>query len=624
MALTINHNLMAMNTARNLNTAYEGIATSTRRLSSGLRVGTAADDAAGLAIREMMRADIAATNQGVRNANDAVSMIQTADGALQVIDEKLIRLKELATQAATGTYTSDQRMIIDSEFQAMKSEITRIAKSTEFNGIKVLDTLINGGWTEVSGPSIEGPDSYQVLDMISFGGGMYAAIRNTNGDEVWMFDGINWSQVLSNSTTGYNFYEKFSVYNNELYLGTQNPVTGAEVWRYNGASWSNTSAPWDQFNRSVNSMAVHGGNLYVGTDNNASTSTQWIPSTGSEVWSWDGSSWAQVNMDGFDGDNMKAQTNSLKSYNGNLYAGISNVGVDGEVWRYDGGVNWTRIDTGGLGYVYSMEEHGNQLFVGAGNKDLHSFDSSASTWTTITNDGFGNQSNEAFSSLVEYNGNLYASTWNDFTRSPNGTGGQVWELSKGQWSQVNNDGFGIKTNTQIETMTVHDGKLYAGTSNEFHINVDGSTTDFRTGAEIWGYYTDPGIKIHFGTGNSSAEDYYYVASMGASARGLGVSATYLKSQSQAQEALGDIDKAIVIKDNFRAQLGATQNRLSNTIQNLQIQAENLQAAESRISDVDVAQEMTTMVTNQILAQSATAMLAQANSLPKMALQLIQG
>ena len=139
MSLVINNNLMAMNAARNLAHSYGQLSTSTRRLSSGLRVGTAADDAAGLAIRELMRADIASLNQGVRNANDAISMIQTADGALQVVDEKLIRMKELAEQAATGTYTSDQRLIIDSEYQAMASEITRIANATDFNGIHLLN-----------------------------------------------------------------------------------------------------------------------------------------------------------------------------------------------------------------------------------------------------------------------------------------------------------------------------------------------------------------------------------------------------------------------------------------------------------------------------------------------------
>ncbi|OPX19431.1 MAG: flagellin, partial [Desulfobacca sp. 4484_104] len=138
MSLVINHNLMAMNAARNLSTTYTRLSTSVQRLSSGLRINSAADDAAGLAIREMMRTDIRVLNQGVRNANDALSMIQTADGALSVIDEKLTRMKELAEQAATGTYTSAQRLIMDSEYQAMASEITRIANATDFNGVHLL------------------------------------------------------------------------------------------------------------------------------------------------------------------------------------------------------------------------------------------------------------------------------------------------------------------------------------------------------------------------------------------------------------------------------------------------------------------------------------------------------
>ena len=139
MSLVINNNEMAYNTTRNLQTHYNRLANSTRKLSSGLRVDRSADDAAGLAIRELMRSDISALHQGTRNANDAISLIQTADGALQTIDEKLIRMKELAEQAATGTYDSVQRSIIDSEYQQMASEITRISNATDFNGIKLLD-----------------------------------------------------------------------------------------------------------------------------------------------------------------------------------------------------------------------------------------------------------------------------------------------------------------------------------------------------------------------------------------------------------------------------------------------------------------------------------------------------
>jgi flagellin len=148
MSLVINHNMMAMNTARNLNNTYGRLSSSVERLSSGLRINSAADDAAGLAIRELMRADIATMRQGIRNAADAISMIQTADGGMAVIDEKLTRMKELAEQAATGTYTTLQREIINSEYQAMAAEIDRIAAATNFNGVKLLDgsiTNLHGG-----------------------------------------------------------------------------------------------------------------------------------------------------------------------------------------------------------------------------------------------------------------------------------------------------------------------------------------------------------------------------------------------------------------------------------------------------------------------------------------------
>ncbi len=144
MGLTINHNAMALNAANNLTSHYGNLSTSTSRLSSGMRINGAADDAAGLAIRELMRADITALNQGVRNANDAISLLQTADGALGVIDAQLIRMKELAEQASTGTYDSTQRLMIESEYQSIASEITRIANATDFNGVKLLDGTLSG------------------------------------------------------------------------------------------------------------------------------------------------------------------------------------------------------------------------------------------------------------------------------------------------------------------------------------------------------------------------------------------------------------------------------------------------------------------------------------------------
>jgi len=138
------------------------------------------------------------------------------------------------------------------------------------------------------------------------------------------------------------------------------------------------------------------------------------------------------------------------------------------------------------------------------------------------------------------------------------------------------------------------------------------------------------LKIHFGSGNDSVENYYYVQINEAttSALGIGNSASstqaghIISTQEKAQKALSALTAAITCKDNIRAHLGSLQNRLENTITNLQVQAENLQAAESRILDVDVASEMANFVRNQILTQAAVTMLSQANALPRLALSLM--
>jgi flagellin len=138
--LAIKNNIMSANAARNLALSYDSLAKSVERLSSGMRINSAKDDAAGLAVRALMRADIATLQQGTRNAQDGISMLQTMDGAMGTVDDALIRMKELAEQAATGSYSTGQRRIMDAEFQEMAQEIQRIAQNTDFNGIKMLNS----------------------------------------------------------------------------------------------------------------------------------------------------------------------------------------------------------------------------------------------------------------------------------------------------------------------------------------------------------------------------------------------------------------------------------------------------------------------------------------------------
>ncbi|MFR2715323.1 MAG: flagellin [Pilosibacter sp.] len=137
--MVIQHNIAAINSYRNLSTNQSALSKNLEKLSSGYKINRAGDDAAGLAISETMRSQINGLNQAVNNANDAIGLIQTAEGAMTETHSMLQRMKTLTTQAANGTYTEAARKNIQSEIDALNSEITRIASTTEFNGEKPLN-----------------------------------------------------------------------------------------------------------------------------------------------------------------------------------------------------------------------------------------------------------------------------------------------------------------------------------------------------------------------------------------------------------------------------------------------------------------------------------------------------
>lgn len=137
--MVIQHNIAAINSYRNLSTNQSALSKNLEKLSSGYKINRAGDDAAGLAISETMRSQINGLNQAVNNANDAIGLIQTAEGAMTETHSMLQRMKTLTTQAANGTYTETARKNIKAEIDALNSEITRIASTTEFNGEKPLN-----------------------------------------------------------------------------------------------------------------------------------------------------------------------------------------------------------------------------------------------------------------------------------------------------------------------------------------------------------------------------------------------------------------------------------------------------------------------------------------------------
>ena len=138
MPMAINTNVNSLNAQRNLSASQGSLATSMQRLSSGLRINSAKDDAAGLAIADRMNAQIKGINVSVRNANDGISLAQTAEGALSTVTDVLQRMRELAVQAQNGSNGTSDRANLDTEYQQLSSEITRIAAQTKFNGTAIV------------------------------------------------------------------------------------------------------------------------------------------------------------------------------------------------------------------------------------------------------------------------------------------------------------------------------------------------------------------------------------------------------------------------------------------------------------------------------------------------------
>ena len=139
MGLRVNTNIASINAQRNLSTVNGKLSDNFRRLATGLRISTAADDAAGLAISERLRSQVRSLDQAKRNANDGISLVQTAEGSLNEVSSILVRLRELAIQSSNGTVSNQDKDTLDQEFQDLVSEVNRIGQSTEFNGIKLLD-----------------------------------------------------------------------------------------------------------------------------------------------------------------------------------------------------------------------------------------------------------------------------------------------------------------------------------------------------------------------------------------------------------------------------------------------------------------------------------------------------
>ena len=162
MGLRVNTNVASINAQRNLAGVSDKLGGNFRRLSTGLRISSSADDSAGLAISERLRSQIRSLDQAKRNANDGISLVQTAEGALNEVSSILVRLRELAIQSSNGSVSDQDKSTLDEEFQSLVSEVNRIGRSTEFSGIKLLDGSSSSVSFQVGFGTTQGIDTLSV------------------------------------------------------------------------------------------------------------------------------------------------------------------------------------------------------------------------------------------------------------------------------------------------------------------------------------------------------------------------------------------------------------------------------------------------------------------------------
>ncbi|MDI6874896.1 MAG: flagellin [Actinomycetota bacterium] len=233
MALRINQNIAAYNAHRNLTLTDSLLSKSLERLSSGLRINRAADDAAGLSISEKLRSQVRGLQQAVRNAQDGISLIQTAEGALQETHAILQRMRELAVQAANGTLTDADRQAIQSEVSNLINEVTRIANSTKFNG----EALLNGGLGSsitVSGSSLNPQYGISNIESLGAAAGTYYLSFVASSNELTLSDGTN-SETLRVTVPSGEFETSVVTFSSFSVAVTINSALTADIASGNGA-----------------------------------------------------------------------------------------------------------------------------------------------------------------------------------------------------------------------------------------------------------------------------------------------------------------------------------------------------------------------------------------------------
>lgn len=578
--MVVQHNLTAINANRYFGINNTKLSKSLEKLSSGYAINRAGDNAAGLAVSEKMRAQISGINQGVKNAQDGISMVQTFEGALTETDSILQRMRTLATQSANGTYQDDvDREAIQLEFDQLNDELNQIA-DTDFNGVVVL----NGGEMADGLKAVNGEFNYadakRDAQQVGSAGGFVTNISKDMTDAE--------AKALKAETVTFT-----------AAVGDDGKVTWtASAGNLNGTVGTEDNGGFSYANAKVHvdsSKIVAGDTIVLeiapGADANVAeakvigTNTDYGTTVKTEI---DGKKPALT---------LEAATAATSEKVINAQNALDKLSVSITVAK---GSDEAQVKLNGkaLGkdattYAeFAKTEDGGYLGVNNAG-EIKYFEKGDATGVVIG----------ALSNIADGKITLAAAA------TASGTATIDYNVTKGTYKPAQGPTINL-----VEP----DSKVSQSNSN----NASAATLTYKDNITLQvGARTKDSVNFTFAYDSNGLGDLK--ADMDCSARGLGTDKLSLATQEDANTAIDKIDNALNKVSMVRGTFGAVQNRLEHKIDNLNTTSENLTSAESRIRDTNMAEEMMNFTKNQILSQASQSMLAQANQLPQGVLSLLQ-
>lgn len=578
--MVVQHNMTAINANRYFGINNTKLSKSLEKLSSGYAINRAGDNAAGLAVSEKMRAQISGINQGVKNAQDGISMVQTFEGALTETDSILQRMRTLATQSANGTYQNDvDREAIQLEFDQLNDELNQIA-DTDFNGVVVLNGGEMADGTKVDGNgNINYSTAVRQAQQLGTAGGFVKAVDSAN------YNGTN----------------------SETVTFTANVADDGTI------TWEASDGALSTVTQKTGTNKATGGFEYDGAVVTVDTSKVVAGDT------------ITINF-GKKSDAVGVQPGTI-GYNVELgkTGGDKTDGADGVTTATIALTAGTKVTSQEIADAFNAL---NGLTI----SETYAKDAAAPTAASTTVNGVtiptGNDAVE-----IGKVGDGKLTIDKDKKISYVDKAGQTYELATITAGKMANGA----TNAGTVTTTVNVGQATFTPANDKAVKLvepdgkvsqsnsnDASTATLTYKDNITlqvGARTKDSVNFTFNYESNGLGDLK--ADMDCSARGLGTDKLSLATQEDANAAIDKIDNALNKVSMVRGTFGAVQNRLEHKIDNLNTTSENLTSAESRIRDTNMAEEMMNFTKNQILAQASQSMLAQANQLPQGVLSLLQ-